>query len=413
MKLTKTKVEALPVPPAGQALYWDEELKGFGVRVTSSGLRSYVAQGRVRGLTRRVTIGAHGRWTPDEARKQARERLRDMDLGVDPQGDKLRDRALSVTLNDVATEYMAVRDLKDSSKADIQKHLRTTLGTWRDRPVASISRDECLQAFMKASERGPAQANQAFVILRALLNFARARHRLPDGAPALPDNPVQVLSDTKLWNRQQARTGRVPLDRLGAVLDRLQEYRGRARTHIVWTSVDYLVFLLTTGARATEAGSLRWSQVDLESDVPTWHLPDPKNRRAVTFPLGSVAADLLVRRKLLANGEFVFPCPGKVGFIQDARGVLEIVSREAGLHITRHDLRRTFTAAAIRCGVDLWKTELLTGHVPQTVTLRHYLETSDLRYLQPEIEAINSWMSAEATSAEQVRTGRNVLPLRA
>ncbi|MES3004291.1 MAG: Arm DNA-binding domain-containing protein [Pseudomonadota bacterium] len=53
---------------SGQTFYRDDELRGFGLRVTASGSRSYIAQGRVGVRTRRVTIGTHGRWTCDEAR---------------------------------------------------------------------------------------------------------------------------------------------------------------------------------------------------------------------------------------------------------------------------------------------------------------------------------------------------------
>ena len=413
MKLTKTRVESLPPPHAGQALFWDEELKGFGVRVTASGHRTYIAQGRINGKTRRVSIGPHGRWTCEEARREAREQLRNLDLGVDPRAERQRSQALGITLRQVVAEYLEVRELKANSQADLRKHLRTSFSAWADRPVASITREDCISQFRSLSQKGPSQANQAFVNLRALLNYAGARHRLPDGRSILPENPVAVLSQAKLWNRETPRSTRIPTDKVGRVWSALDACWASARLEIERTSIDYVRFLLTTGARATEAGSLTWAQVQLDDHTPTWHLPDPKNGRPVTFPLSSLPADLLRHRKQESRSEFVFPSPGAKGHIADARGVLTSVSSAAGLAVTRHDLRRTFTALAIHCGLELWKAELLTGHVPQTVTLRHYMETSDLRYLHADVERIGTWIFQQGLIARAAERGENVVALRA
>jgi hypothetical protein len=61
----------------------------------------------------------------------------------------------------------------------------------------------------------------------------------------------------------------------------------------------------------------------------------------------------------------------------------------------------------------MWKAELLTGHVPQTVTLKHYMETSDLRYLVGDVQAVATWVHREASIAEAQATGQNVVALRA
>lgn len=57
-------------PDNGKVLFYrDDELKGFGLKVTK-GSMSYFAEGRVNGSTRRVTLGRHGVLTPDEARRR-------------------------------------------------------------------------------------------------------------------------------------------------------------------------------------------------------------------------------------------------------------------------------------------------------------------------------------------------------
>lgn len=77
MKLTKRVIDGIARPGAGQVFYWDGELKGFGVRVTATGI-SYVARGSVRGSGRRprLTIGRHGPLTPEMARAEAKKDAR-------------------------------------------------------------------------------------------------------------------------------------------------------------------------------------------------------------------------------------------------------------------------------------------------------------------------------------------------
>ena len=65
-KLTKRTVEAL-MPEAKDYFLWDSQIAGFGVRVMPSGAKTYQAQYRKGGRTRRVSVGRHGKITVDEA----------------------------------------------------------------------------------------------------------------------------------------------------------------------------------------------------------------------------------------------------------------------------------------------------------------------------------------------------------
>jgi integrase len=209
------------------------------------------------------------------------------------------------------------------------------------------------------------------------------------------------------------------MSKVGAFWVALEKLREEVRTRDERTCIDYVAFLLLTGARGSEAAELTWDRADLPENAPgSWHLPDPKNGRPVTFPLSTAAKDMLlsIKQKQEASEEatpYVFPSWGKTGHITDARGILEKLAPTVGLHVTRHDLRRTYTAIAIHCGVEMWKAECLTGHVPQSVTLKHYTETSDLRYLAEDADKIGGWVVKEALVATAMASGKNVIALRA
>ena len=73
-RISKRTVDALPVD-GRDAVYWDPDLKGFGVRVYPSGSKVFVVQCRSQGKLRRITLGAHGLITADQARRKAARTL--------------------------------------------------------------------------------------------------------------------------------------------------------------------------------------------------------------------------------------------------------------------------------------------------------------------------------------------------
>lgn len=409
MKLTKSKVESFPIPADGQSFFWDDELRGFGVRVTPSGARSYIVQGRVRisGKTRRITLGSHGVLTCDEARRKAKGALLDLDDGLDPQVEKQRAKSAIVTLREVAEDYCKNRRTKKggaltaSSKADILKHVNKSFADWANKPIVDITSGMCRDRFEDLSKRSPAQANQAFRILRALINFS-------DDEENPRFNPVKTLSKKGLWNQNKSKSGFIPLEKIGAVWNLLLERRtSPALLPIAQTGADIILFILLAGCRWSEAAQLTWDCVNL--DAGSWHIADPKNHNPVTFPLSSQARAMLTDRPRIVGNNFVFPARGKIGFISEARATMAEVSKVAGLHLSPHDLRRTFIAIGIKLKIEMWKLKLLTNHISKgDVTLDHYTETSDLRYLADEAEQIAAWIVEQG----KISAAGNVVQLR-
>lgn len=401
MKLTKTLIEGVELPEKGQVFLWDEETRGFGVRFTPGAI-TFIAQARVKGITRRISLGRYGVLTVQQARKKAQDELVKMGEGKDPIQEKVKQDAYGKTLRQIAESYIKDRkNLKESSQKDIWKHVNKSFSDWADKPAIEITRDKVAVRFSELSERSNAQSNQAMRILRALLNYARGKYR-PDDKPLFIENPVSVLSDTKVWNRVKARSSKVPTDKVGVVWNRLRSIRENPFEPVInHTGSDALSFLLLTGCRWSEMALLTWDRVNLTEQL--WHIPDPKNRNPVTFPLSDLCTEILKERfKSKTDSQYVFPGRSGNGHINDVRGLFQKVSDVAGVNVSAHDLRRTFNSISTECGIEQWKAKLLMNHrLNQDVHIGHYTETENLKYLKPEIDKISKWIIRQAAIASK------------
>ena len=436
LKLTKSSIDRVAKPglTKSDALYWDTESRGFGLRVTPTGLAKFITQGRVRGTNRevRTTIGTYGAWTVDDARRRAEEIRHQMEDGKDRREQWRQSEAEQVTLRQVADLYQAREGkMRESTKAEMDRHVDKVFAAWKDKPIASITEHDVRKRHKEMRVSGldgrpaPGQAQISLVTLRTLVNFSNRRFKRADGSLLIPHNPVNSMKDD--WKQFEPRTRHVEMDAVGEVWNVLTELRSAARDANAKSGVDLVRFLVLTGARKGEAGSLRWDQVHLDDDAAKcwWHLPNPKNGNPVWLPLSSHAVGLLrsrPRAKLPNDKDdpYVFPSSAKCGHITDARAPLERLRKVKGIAsdgsgvVSSHDLRRTFVTAGFSCcGIDLFKLELLTNHVPQGVTARHYLKTSRLQYLYPEVQAISDWIEKQATVAAGKASGANVVTLRA
>lgn len=392
-KIIKKYVDGLELPESGVVFHWDSELKGFGVKLTPTG-RVYVAQGRIEGRSIRVTIGKHGVITADQARGKAKKTLAGFLDGIDPAKERKRDEALSISLKQVVADYIADRGdkLRPASIADIRKHLNKSFDLWADKPIVSITRDKVAARHKELTKRSPAQADQAFRILKALINYTMARYR-PEDEPIIMENVVSVLDHRQrnLWNRIKPRGNRIPDDKIGIAWNILQSLRAAPeQTRSSRTSADIVCFLLLTGCRWREGAELTWDRVSLDGGY--FHLPDPKNRRPITIPISATLIEILKLRPRL--NEYVFPSLNLKGHATSARTPLLKISEAAGIKICNHDLRRTFTNIALKkCRIDLAAIRLLTNHKANSdVTLHVYGDSADVRFLKPEAEKISNFI---------------------
>ena len=419
VKLTKSFVDKVQPPASGYAMHWDDSVKGYGLRVSPRGKRVFVAMGRIRGKNVQITIGPFGVFTEDQARKKAQKALQQMREGVDPRDVLKADEAMNVTLRTVADAYFArPGKLKSVTRNEMDRQIRTVFAAWEHKPIALITEDDVRKRYREMTTKGmrgkPAvgSANLSMTTLRTLINYAGRQHRRADGSPLITYNPVLALKDD--WIELKPRTRDIEAKKVGEVWHMLGEASVNARDSDARAGVDLVRLLLICGMRRNEGAKLTWDRVDL--DEGWFHLPDPKNRNPVWAPLSSQAIALL-RTREPADGDkdaspFVFPSRSKAGHVMDTRAPLEKISKVVGTHLSAHDLRRTWVSIGVATlDIDLNKIELLTNHVARGITAKHYLQTSKLQYLQPEVQAIGDWIENEGKVAAAKAAGENVVSL--
>src|SRR5262245_10381309 len=92
--LTDAAIKRLPLPAKASKITYDDDVSGFGVRVTAGGARSFILNYVTRaGRERRYTIGSAEYWQTTAARQKARELKRLIEDGGDPLGEKQDERA--------------------------------------------------------------------------------------------------------------------------------------------------------------------------------------------------------------------------------------------------------------------------------------------------------------------------------
>lgn len=339
---------------------WDEDLKGFGVRVSSLGSASYVVQFRMGGReapTRRHTIGAHGSpWTPATAREEAIRILILVARGIDPiEADKQRRReAVDLAFSKYADSFSAAckgKGWKTLVNRSIRLHLKPVL---RNKPLPTITRSDVVEVFDRMPDEQAANRRNVFAVLRRLFKWAISRGDILHSPMEGMETPPPVK----------------PRDRwLGDAELRLI-WQHAPRTHRCFGPIVRL--LIVTGQRREEVAGLHWEELDRHERE--WRLPSnrTKNGEPNTVPLNDLA---ITELDLVAKGEKwprhgrVFPTSTGAGFTGYAKGkkkLDELIADGDGGPIAPwrlHDLRRTLATGFQRLGVRFEVTEAVLNHV--------------------------------------------------
>jgi integrase len=369
--ITIRTVEASRPCPGRDVYNWDSGLRGFGLRVTPKGVKSYVLQYRVDGgPARRTTIGIHGSpWTPQTARKEAERLLMLVRQGVDPVEEARNAKRREKMLNFSAYCDQFVELYLQSNWPDTWPEQQRILENvfkprWGKKALTSLKRADMVKLMDDYADR-PGSRKVIHSLLRKLFNWAVDREDIEISPLAGMKAPKACPSRRRVLGHEE--------------LICLWHATGQAS----WPWGPFVRLLLLTMQRRQEVAEMDWSEIDLEAR--TWTLPAEraKNDEAHIIPLTDMAVAELAALHPRERG-FVFSTTGttpvsgysKAKRLLDER-MLKVMQRrkkDRGCDLQSikldewrlHDLRRTGATNLQALGIPIEVTEAVLNHISGT-----------------------------------------------
>ena len=373
IRLTQRLIDALK-PRKKTFDLRDTELKGFGVRVRSSGIKRYFVQSQHEGTRTWRIIGNAAGMTLEEARCRARSALASLHNGeeiIAATNEETRFGVVAEKLFEACERHWKV-----STRKANRFYLKNQILPWfRNMQVAGIT-ERNVKQWHASLHATPFAADRAAPVLSVLLRQAEVYGYRPEGS-----NPCVGIRRYRRRGRERFLSPE-EMQRLGAVLSRHEpDHPLEAAT---------IRLLLLTGCRRNEILSLKWS------DYREGHLylRDSKTGPRTVW-LSSPARGIL--DGLPRRGAWIFPARRRRGFF--CRTMIQYywskVRGEAGLGDVRlHDLRHSYASVALLNGATVPTIARLLGHNDTATTLKYtHLNHTAVR---AAVEAVAPILAGEA-----------------
>jgi integrase len=395
MKIKFTKAIATAPLPAGQEFLWDTEQPGFGLR-NRGNKRTWIAQARFNGATRRQSLGDVRRVDMDRAKVAAREFFAKAVLGTDPIAERAAAKARAKrTLGSVIERYMEARKpaWRPNSLRHNDRYLRRYFASLHNRPIDSVECADVAEAVSDlAKEHGAVTADRAKKSLGACFSWAMRQGLASQNPATNMDSPSEGI--------EKPRDRVLAAHEIAAIWRALPEETdfGRIMRLLFWTA-----------CRRQEIGSLRWDEVDFTKRLLVIHGDRMKGGKEHRLPLVDPAIELLISIPRRPDNPHVFGSAAK-GFTSWSQPMdyLREHLEKTGYVIepwVTHDIRRTVkTMLSEELHVDPWISERILCHA------RHGIEgTYDWsKLIGPMRVALTLWAERLSTIVEG-----NVAALRA
>jgi integrase len=333
---------------------WDPELPGFGTR-TRSTKSVYIVQYRIGRQQRRESLGDVRRLTRTEARKIARHRFAQVELGIDPAAERIQALAVKLTLAVVSKRYLEAKKdvMRPNTYKAAERYFRVHWKPLHNRSIegaAKIGRADIaarLQELIK--QHGRTSAARARDYLSAMYSWS-AKEGLCESNPVLATNDPTA--------------GRLPRDRV------LSDHEVK----VIWNTCrddDFgriVRLLLLLGCRREEIGALKLDEINFDTGVLTIPGARTKNHRTLELPLPQTAIEILRSAPRVHGRNYVFgarggPFSGWSAAKLRLDSQIVLTTGQSLPHWTLHDTRRTMRSGLGRLGVPPHVAELAINHV--------------------------------------------------
>jgi integrase len=421
-RISKRSVDALTCSSLkDREFLWDDALAGFGVAVFQSGKKTYVAQFRKDGRSRRLAIGDHGRLTPDEARSRAKTVLGQVEQGADPADERRKARAVR-TFREVADDFMRQHveaKRKSRTHADyralLDKRILPAIGNTR---IVDLRRADVARLHSRLSAT-PYPANRSLALISSIWNWAARSDEVADA-----DNPATAKRIERF--PENGRERYLTSEELGRLGDALRDSETiglpyavdetkpaakhapkaeHRRVKLDTFAVAAIRLLILTGARLHEILDAQWSQLDLERGV--LFLTDSKTGRKPIY-LSAAAQTVLASIPRLGGNPHIIAGAREGAPRADLNKPWRAIRKAATLEGLRiHDLRHTFASFGAGASLGLPIIGKLLGHSQPATTHRYaHLDADPMRRA---VETIGATISA----AMEGKIGASIVPLKA
>lgn len=269
-----------------QTIFYDAKTPGLGLRVTISGVKSFIFETRLNGKTIRLTIGDTRSWPLGMAQTEAARLKVMIDQGIDPReikaaavatkkaaeaAKKAQEARETVTVAKAWEEYVTVRKplwselhIRDHEKVmqaggDPRKRSKKltqpgTLASLAKIRLVDLTPELVTEWAQAEATIRPTRARLALRLLRAFLNWC-SRHSTYKAI--VTSNPAQNRDARETLGKPKAKHDDLQIEQLHAWFDAIKQIQNPV-------IAAYLQALLLTGARREEIASLRWEDLDFQ-----------------------------------------------------------------------------------------------------------------------------------------------------
>ena len=159
-----------------EAIYFDDDLPGFGLRLRERGSRTFVFQYKLGAKQRRVALGAATALNLATVRKEAGKLYARVKLGEDPASDKAEAQAKAVhTFKAAAEKYLEHQRarLRERSYPDLERHLLKHAKTLHELQLGKIARADIAAVINSVTKNsGQVTANRVRTSLSSFFSWA-------------------------------------------------------------------------------------------------------------------------------------------------------------------------------------------------------------------------------------------------